>query len=339
LAIAYGNRERPRRILVDGGRAATYSDIKQRFSRLPEEQRTFELLIVTHVDRDHIEGVVAMLADPAAPIRFKDVWFNSYDHLRDPQIETFGAVQGERLTTALLERRLPWNDAYGRKSVELRANSPPVPVEGGLTLTLLSPDRPKLAALLPKWEEECRTAGLLPGVAAARRPPPPGLERMGSIDIDRLAEQPFEADRTVPNGTSIAVLVAYEGRRVLLAADAHPDRLIESLQALTAVEGRRPTLDAFKLPHHASRRNVSRELLESVSCPRYLISTNGSYSNHPDAVAVARTIKYGGDRPQLVFNYRSSETLIWDNPRWQDRHGYATTYPSPAKDGLMAVEL
>ena len=66
--------------------------------------------------------------------------------------------------------------------------------------------------------------------------------------------------------------------------------------------------------------------------------TNSDLIFH-DVVAVARTIKYGGDRPQLVFNYRSRETLIWDNPRWQERHGYGTSYPSPADDGLLAVAL
>jgi beta-lactamase superfamily II metal-dependent hydrolase len=336
LTVAYGRPDERRRILVDGGRTATYAAIKERFADLPDEERTFELLIVTHVDRDHIEGVLEMLTDPEAPIRFKDVWFNGYDHLRNPQVETLGAVQGERLTTALLGQQLPWNEAFGRRSVELGANDTQVSLEGGLALTLLSPDRAKLAALLPKWEEECRKAGLLPGIAA-ERPPPAGLERMGGLDIETLAEEPFEADRTVPNGTSIAVLAEYQGRRALLAADAHPDRLVESLLART--EGCPAPLDAFKLPHHGSKRNVSRELLESVSCPRYLISTNGSYSKHPDPAAVARVIKYGGDQPKLIFNYRSNETLIWDNPRWQDRQGYRTSYPSEADDGVVVIDL
>jgi beta-lactamase superfamily II metal-dependent hydrolase len=339
LLVAYGDTDHPRRILIDGGRTATYAAIKQRFARLPEEERTFELLIITHVDRDHIEGVLEMLTDRDVPVRFNDIWFNGYDHLLGSELETFGAVQGERLTTALLAQGLPWNQAFRRKAVELRADSPLVSLQGELTLTLLSPDRPKLAALAPQWEEECRKEGLLPGIPAERPSPPPGLERMGGIDIDTLAELSFEADRTLSNGTSIAVLVEYQGRRVLLAADAHPDRLIASVRSLAAVEGRRLVLDAFKLPHHGSQRNISRELVEAVSCPRYLISTNGSYFKHPDEVAVARVIKYGGERPELIFNYRSSETLAWDNPRWQHRHGYQTSYPSPAEDGIVAIEL
>jgi hypothetical protein len=46
-----------------------------------------------------------MLEDPASPIQFQDVWFNSYDHLCNSEVEAFGAIRGERLTAAL--RRLP----------------------------------------------------------------------------------------------------------------------------------------------------------------------------------------------------------------------------------------
>jgi hypothetical protein len=53
----------------------------------------------------------------------------------------------------------------------------------------------------------------------------------------------------MPNGTSIAILAEYHNRRVLLAADAHPERLTESLKSLAAEEGRSFPLDAFKLAH------------------------------------------------------------------------------------------
>jgi hypothetical protein len=132
---------------------------------------------------------------------------------------------------------MPWNEAFARKSVELRDGSDALELDGGLVLTLLSPDRPKLVALLPRWEEECREQGLMPGRVPERTPSPRGLEAMGVLNIEGLALEPFEPGRTAPNGTSIAVLAEYGGRRVLLAADAHPDRLIGSLKGLRARSG------------------------------------------------------------------------------------------------------
>jgi hypothetical protein len=208
-----------------------------------------------------------------------------------------------------------------------------------LELTLLSPDRKKLQALIPSWEAECRNEGLIPGIPARRPPAPPGFERMGRIDIDQLAAQPFTHDRAEPNGTSIAVLAKYGKRCVLLAADAHADRMVDSLRPLAAAEGGRLRLDALKLPHHGSEHNVSEELLDLISCSRFLVSTNGSYFAHPNRAAIARVIKYGGDQPEIIFNYRSDEALLWNNRRWQQRFGYRTTYPVPSENGTEVVDL
>lgn len=337
VLITYGDEGHPHRILVDGGRAATYREIKARFLQLPEDQRTFELLVITHVDRDHIEGALALVKDEAAPITFKDIWFNGYDHLKDPGLETFGAVQGEQLTDTLLKRGLPWNEAFARRSVELRPGAENVALDGGMTLRLLSPDRRKLEALIGRWERECLDAGLIPG---AERPlPPEGLEPFGAIDINKLAQQPFVPDPTAPNGTSIAFLAEYDGRRVMLAADAHADRLIESLQPLADADGGRLRLEALKVPHHGSARNVSRELLEILACNRYLVSSNGAYFDLPDPVAMSRVIKFGGTEPSLVFNYRSPETQVWDNHLWKDRHRYQTVYPPAPDDGTLRLDL
>jgi hypothetical protein len=115
------------------------------------------------------------------------------------------------------------------------------------------------------------------------------------------------------------------------------DRLIESVRPLATAEDGRLQLDAFKLPHHGSKYNFCSELLDLVSCHRYLVSTNGSYFDHPDAAAIARVIKYGGDHPEMIFNYRSDEALLWNNPRWQRRFGYRTSYRVGLEYTIRAV--
>lgn len=85
LWIEYGDEKRPRRVLIDGGRQSTYAILRQRFAVLPAEQSEFELLILSHVDADHIEGFLKLVADPELPVRFKDVWFNGRYHLYRPE--------------------------------------------------------------------------------------------------------------------------------------------------------------------------------------------------------------------------------------------------------------
>lgn len=337
LWIRYGDDEKPRQILIDGGRAATGKELKRRLDALPPGRRDFELLIVTHVDRDHIEGTLDLLEDPAVARRFKDVWFNGFDHLNDVKLETFGAVQGERLTAALLNG-LPWNRKWRGKAVCLeKSDLKSVKLPGGMTLTLFSPDRDKLKKLIPVWESECKKAGILPGQKSAPSERK-GIESFGGVDIEQLALTSFDPDPGAPNGSSIAVLAEYGGKRALLAGDAHVDRLVESVKIFKS-RSRRLKLDAFKVAHHGSQHNLSRELVEMLDCRRYLISTNGSYFQHPTAAAVARIIKYGGGKSTLFFNYKTQFTQLWDADPWKRRYGYDVVFPDDSQNGWLTVSL
>jgi beta-lactamase superfamily II metal-dependent hydrolase len=339
LLLTYGHPDSPRRILIDGGRAVTYADIKTRLERLPEGQRDFELLVVTHVDRDHIEGVLAMLEDSVRPVRFRDIWFNGYHHLLDDSVESFGPRQGEKLSTAILKQRLPWNRAFNGRAVETRAGFPAVELDGDLKITVLSPSREKLEALIEKWVDDCAEAGLIPGSSSERRDLPDDEDAFGGFSIADASKEPFQKDTSRPNGSSIALLVEYEGRRLLLAGDAHADLLAESIRPLAREAGGRLPLDAFKLSHHGSAANTSSELLDLISCRNYLISTNGSIHGHPDKVALARVIRSGDAERELIFNYETPGTSFWNNSVWQNKHKYGTRYPLPGENGTVKLSF
>ena len=66
--------------------------------------RPIDVLVITHVDQDHILGVLAMLKDVERPEEFSDVWFNGFDQLNDNEFESFGPVDGEFLSTAIIEQ-------------------------------------------------------------------------------------------------------------------------------------------------------------------------------------------------------------------------------------------
>jgi len=336
--IRYGTEAAPRQILIDGGRSATAKSLADRLGGMSAGQREFELWIVSHVDRDHIEGVYKLLSGRTLKARFKDIWFNGYGHLQRTGLESFGAVQGERLSALLLDGRHSWNGAWKKRAVCVGKGAlPRRKLAGGLQLTLLSPDAAKLSALVPDWERECKRAGLYAGIGS-RPAEARGLESFGALDIDSLAELKFDPDPATANGSSIAVLAEFGGKRLLLAADAHADRLVESLKKLKG-SAKRVAIDAFKISHHGSEHNLSKEVLSLVDCRRYLISTNGAYFKHPSPIAVARIVKYGGKGATIYFNYRSRYTEIWDNPAWQARYGYRTQYPARRDPGVLRLTL
>jgi len=344
LWIEYGDQQHPSRLLIDGGISGTYKTIRQRLRDLSADQRHFELLVVTHIDADHIEGILELLGDPEIKVTFDDVWFNGWRHLPDSPFEDFGPIQGEKLTTHLDKVELPWNELFHRRAVSVTETGslPSHTLPGGMKLTLFSPSVQQLVVLRPVWIRECKKAGLDPRHTPSKPPPvelPPEFEVMGSPDIDVLANSPFDSDNSEANGSSIAILAEFDDRRILLAGDAYPDVILESIQRLVGPgENDRLQLDAFKVPHHGSKANINQQILAKVDCTRYLFSTNGARFKHPDKEAVARVIKFGGREPELVFNYRTDYNLVWEDRRLMESHGYSVSYPGAADAG-QTIEL
>jgi hypothetical protein len=343
LWIEYGDPGNPRRVLIDGGTKGTYRRaLLPRLQALSEEQRRFELFVVSHIDADHIGGAVELLADPGAGFRPREIWFNGFRHLPEEPTDTLGPVQGEMLTDLILRSRASWNGAFAGQAVVVPPAGilPRIELEGGLVLTLLSPTPDRLASLKPRWEAEVRKAGLDP-----RQPRPEeaemreGLQLLGGEgppDIDALVQAPFSEDSAAPNGSSIAMLAEFEGRRLLLSSDAHPSVLKAGLDRLGAGgTAGKTALDACKLSHHGSKANTSPALLRSLDCPVYLFSTNGAYFKHPDREAVARVIKLGGASPALKVNYRTDYTAPWDSRSLREKYDYSATFPPAGEEGLV----
>lgn len=61
--------------------------MKNRLIQLKNEGGAIDLLIVTHIDNDHIGGVIELLKENGSNkdskiIEIKNIWHNSYRHLQ-----------------------------------------------------------------------------------------------------------------------------------------------------------------------------------------------------------------------------------------------------------------
>jgi beta-lactamase superfamily II metal-dependent hydrolase len=330
LLLSYGTEGDLRRVLIDAGRRATYPLLKTLLTALGPAG--LDLLVVTHVDQDHILGVLELFADPGR-VAVGEVWFNGFDHLMDVQLETFGPQDGERLTTMLMDQRVPWNRAFGGRSVEVGRTSEVL--LGGGSFRVVAPDRTLLDRLTPVWSRVCRAEGLLPGVDP-RPPVPEGFEAFGAPAVDSLAATAFRPDTSRANGSSIAFLFEFEGVRLLFTGDGDDDRIVRSLRPPAEAEGGRLRLDALKVAHHGSAANTSQALLDLIDCPLYLISTDGSRHAHPDPVAMSRILVHGGASKQIAFNYRDRAAL-WDDPGLRERYGYTVVTAPAGDDGSLTL--
>jgi beta-lactamase superfamily II metal-dependent hydrolase len=344
LLLEFGDGAHRGRILIDCGFKSSYTDsVRTRLATL-EGDRKLDLLVVTHVDLDHINGVLEMFNDDTRPVTFDDVWFNSFEHLQGKRLvqdtfEGFGGPEGEELSAALIASNQPWNKAFDGHPVT--TTSAMTPIRDGLTIKVLSPSAARLTALIPKWEQECMNAGIKPGVDATEPSGSP-FEAFGTLTVDEVrhhAETPFTAEGSESNGSTIAVLVEHEGQRALLTGDASAEQLIEAIRPLADAAGGRLPLDLMQVPHHGSRGNLSKELLELVDSRRYLVSTNGANHAHPHAESIARILVFGGDHgKELIFNY-SQRGVPWLSSSLQEEFQYTVTMPSPSDDGAVTVDL
>jgi len=346
LWIEYGEGENVQRLMIDGGPVDTFEHIQEQLDAVPMGERSFELVVLSHVDADHVEGLVRLFAESPLPFAVDQVWFNGWRQM-EASHGLLGAAQGEFLS-ALLVRRVPraWKQDAPPWVVLGDGKLPAYTLPGGIKLTLLSPSAAKLDKMAKAWKSAIQKAGFSPGdldaaweALAAQKKFLPKKGLLGvAPNLDALLKKQFVQDQAVPNGSSIAFLAEYAGKSALLLADAHPDVITDSIQRLCQERGsQRLKVDAVKVAHHGSKNNTSVALLKLLQSPRYLISTNGDQFQHPDRECIARILKYG--QPEcLYFNYESKYTKPWLTKAAESKYGY-TAVARDAKALSLNVEL
>lgn len=343
LWIEYGTEDAPNHILIDGGITATGRDhLRKRVEEVGTPLH-FELLVVTHIDLDHIQGILQFLENLPEGITFGDIWFNGWDQLKAIGLEPMGVKEGIRLSDILRKNhKTTWNKAAGGKAIALEGDGSVVTysIKGGMKLTVLGPAREQLIKLRERWDEVIEEFG------AAEKTEEngeqlhghdfgiPDLEPMGPIDVQELAERKFKEDDTIPNGSSIALLLEYDGKRALMLGDAYPSVIANSLRNLSSSE--RLKVDVVKLAHHGSRNNTDRTIASLLTAPIWVFSSNGAgNTKHPHKEAVARVLRYGQGLKTLIFNYRTDFNDMWADSGLIDEYGYDVIYG----DGSSSVTV
>lgn len=325
--------------LVDLGRTGDYKALKPLLGNIG----AFELFTISHIDADHIEGAVPLFKEEVLPFKARNVWFNARYQLnaankRMTERVDLGAIQAEKVTAGIVKSKWPWNAQFASSIVSL--DSPearaPLTFDGNLRLTLLSPSDRKLAELLPVWDAELKKANLRtadPDEVEASLAE--GREQLSALNVAFLAAQKFQIDTTKPNGSSITFIAEFDGKRVLMGADSHPDIVEASLRALGASETNKYRLDCLKVSHHGSKANTSPALLKIIDCTRFAFSTDGSRHHHPDAETIARILANDpGRKKTLIFNFRQNSTSQWDDDELKKKWNYECLFPEAGKTGI-----
>ncbi|MGE4072181.1 MAG: ComEC/Rec2 family competence protein [Lysobacterales bacterium] len=347
LWVEYSDGARTRRMLIDGGPLTGYEFLSECLTRLPDGDQRVELLVVSHVDTDHIEGIVRLLATPRNrwPIEPKDIWFNGYRHMGGQEV--LGGREGEFLSALIHQRAFAeWNKAFDRSAVVVPDEGPlpRIPLAGGMVLTLLSPDSGKLKKMGDRWEKDVAKWEISPGdldqawaqLATVQKFHPGEELTLGGDDLTaKLQAQLKGHDPSDANGSSIAFLAEFSGKSCLFLADAHMDVVCRSIRRLLPVGQARLRVDAVKMSHHGSKNNITAEFLNLVDAEHFLFSSSGAIHDHPNREAVVAVIE-GADRiPTLWFNYRSEFSELYEADSLIPGARYRTRYPARGTAGIV----
>lgn len=301
--IHYIFEDRGHNIWVDGGIGSTYRKIKRKISEIKDRNEIIDLLVVTHVDADHIRGILRFFSDKSNDFKLvKRVLFNSTSTLASFFSESKNAsrevvIPGDSTQCSFnegitLEKILLELDLLEEKPI-MSGDIVELP---GAKIKILSPDYNSLLKLNDEWEEE-------PSIDSVTC----SLKNDYDLSFNQLKDNQFQVDNRVVNQASIAFLLEHESKKIVMLADSNPNIVVSALQKLGINEENPLKVDCIKISHHGSRKNTSDDLLRHLISQLYLISSNSRC--YPSKETLARII-YKNNKPTFYCNYPKVDILL-----------------------------
>ncbi|MDB4766086.1 MBL fold metallo-hydrolase [bacterium] len=303
LINTFDSSEQPFTILVDGGPSKTF---KYTLRKELKDLQVIDLLVLTHIDADHISGLIRFLkGSEFSNIDVKRYWINGANLARVSTGEKISFAQGKTLEELLLQHEpsKKWED-------QIYYTGDDITLSKGVRCKVLSPTKVILDKLHSNWPEVSKE--LISGpeeIQIARGVP----SQVGRGSLEELAGQTFmpakKIDTDLANGSSIAFLLNLPDASILLLGDSRAEVVEASLKTLGYSVDNPISTDYVKISHHGSKNNTSCGMLDLIDSEHFVISTNGGSgkSKHPDREILARILYHPGRNQDvertIYFNY------------------------------------
>jgi beta-lactamase superfamily II metal-dependent hydrolase len=311
--------------VIDGGPSRVFAtSVRPRLEAIRAERDVktlpIRLLMVSHIDDDHVHGVLDMtrfLADlvkekKPLPWRIETLWHNAFDDIIgnvEPLSVALGAAvapvandepvpaglgldrssalvmasvgQGRQLRDDARALKLPLNKPLKKLVWAGAKNAEQVDLGDGLKLAIVGPLEAQIEALRADWDKK---------LAEMKK-------KKTSAEAQAIAAE--FVDKSVYNLSSIAVLATVANRRMLLTGDARGDFILDGLRELGVLKNDAVHLDLLKVPHHGSDRNVTEGFFRQVTADHYVISADGRHDN-PDPKMLAMLANARGNAEYTI---------------------------------------
>jgi len=288
-------------MLIDGGnnRMKQYRNTVNEIKKIKEKNQLLDWVVLTHIDDDHINGLIKILKDKQLNVLIRTLWFNAFDNYTVDPISTSSEISMGQLITfeQLVDEIKKHNqDIRFSKNISIEKFNTQFIINDNIAIKLLSPTNEALNKLYDKYQKERKDNQI-----SGEKQKPSDY----AFSIEELAKKPFYPDQSITNRSSIAFILSYKNQfYFLLLADAHIDIIVEYLKRYGYSKCNKLKVNFVKLSHHGSKKNLNTDFLDLIETDTFIISSNHSGSHkHPDKETLSKIILHYSPRPvKFIFN-------------------------------------
>jgi beta-lactamase superfamily II metal-dependent hydrolase len=385
LLLHCGSKTKPRLIMIDGGSRNVYrSDLRPRLLEIKQarglsvgQPLPVDLLMVSHVDDDHIRGILDLTRDLTRTemdeglpplIRVTSLWLNSFDDLIGRELKELTASMRVGFGPASLQGELPPEAAAGLGETATDVDREVAESTLRVLASIEQGHRLMQDAARLGWRLNPQFGGKLiladkkridlgnalqftvvgPMISELKTKQKKHDKWLGSLKRANSGTAALAAyvDKSVPNLSSIVVFAEQGGKRVLLTGDARGDSILAGLETNGLLErSGQLHVDILKVPFHGSANNIAADFFRRVTADHYVFSGNGEYGR-PEREALEMLFEARGTEPfQIHLTYPIEEIdkarkEAWNKEVARERK-IARIKPrgnwSPAKHSLAAL--
>lgn len=295
-------------ILIDGGEEGTYSESIESYL-YDNDIDKLDLVVLTHIDNDHICGLIEMIENKDARDLIQEIWFNSYKEMRISNNLTgdIAFTEGK-----LFEDLIKEHTIIHRKDIFLREESTlkdrEFHIGSDIKLTLLSPLKSDLDKLQVDWTKF--QYNISEDIAGESPFDTRNIDKVYDDFQDKVLKKKDKAktlssatNTSKANRSSIAFILEYnKDKKFLFLGDSDIKVINKSLLSLGFDE---LEVEFVKLSHHGSKSNINKEFLDIVKTDTFVILTDGTRHNHPHKETLSLILKHEerAENIKLIFNY------------------------------------
>jgi len=319
LVLEFGKPLDPKYILIDGGPDGVFVEILDKFLKEKEltDSNSFEVMVLTHVDEDHVLGLMDYLKDYESniqsfrPPRIKEVWHNYLEY----EVNSTGTIDysaDSTRTRGLDDNNLQnsfvdfWNDfnefnnsKYNSSEIRFPSNFTSKSIQQGddfrrrieeLKIPINTSFHPENEIIVENHPTVDIEDIKIEIIGPSKKILDLLIKKWKKWVKKRVADRIITRgrDARIPNRSSIMFLVSSgsgdDEKRILFTGDGRGDYIISGLKERGLLsENEYFFVDILKLPHHGSEYNVTPEFFDVVRATHYVASGNGGQHANPNS--------------------------------------------------------